>query len=247
MAGHQGSQRINWTRSEVILACSLLISNNWKWMHPSDPRAVELSELLRSSPEHSNAARTFTFRNTNGVVRKMQDLQSRLPGYRGVPTHGSRLDRDVLQEFLDDPIGMELLAERIRRAIRRSEVSPGAVAEVDSDAELTAWEGSIAIAAHLTRERDQKLRAAKLGSVRSAALPLNCEVCGFNFEHVYGDRGAGYVEVHYALPLHESGPRTTSLEDLVLLCSNCHRMIHRGKRWLSPAELRLLVKGQALP
>src|SRR4051812_10845697 len=97
------AKRINWTRSEVILACSLLAKNNWKWMHPSDPRALELSELLRLSPEHPMSSRADTFRNSNGVVRKMQDLQSRVPGYAGVPTHGSRIDREVLHDFLDLP------------------------------------------------------------------------------------------------------------------------------------------------
>jgi putative restriction endonuclease len=31
---------------------------------------------------------------------------------------------------------------------------------------------------------------------------------------------------------------TTRLEDLALLCANCHRMIHRASPWLSVEELR---------
>jgi 5-methylcytosine-specific restriction protein A len=241
MDTQKSSGRINWTRSEVILACSLLADNNWKWMHPSDPRAVELSELLRKSPEHPSTVRQPTFRNPNGVVRKMQDLQSRMPDYKGTPTHGSKLDRDVLHEFRAEPVGMQALAERIRTAIRRSEAAPYIVSEVTADPEMAAYEGAVAVAAHLTRERDRSLREAKLQSVRSAGRPIACEICGFDFARTYGDQGAGYIEVHHSLPLHESGPVRTRLADLVLLCANCHRMIHRGKRWLTPDELRAVV------
>jgi len=62
--------------------------------------------------------------------------------------------------------------------------------------------------------------------------------CGFDFGMTYGSVGQGYIEVHHVLPLHASGPVLTRLTDLVLLCSNCHRMIHRSSAWLSPDELR---------
>ena len=32
---------------------------------------------------------------------------------------------------------------------------------------------------------------------------------------------------------------------LVLLCANCHRMIHRGKTWLTPAALKQLLAANA--
>lgn len=70
---------------------------------------------------------------------------------------------------------------------------------------------------------------------------MACEGCGFDFGKVYGDRGAGYIECHHAVPLHASGETTTRLKDLVLLCSNYHRMIHRASLWLTPDELRDLV------
>ncbi|MEV4457357.1 HNH endonuclease [Microbispora sp. NPDC049633] len=63
----------------------------------------------------------------------------------------------------------------------------------------------------------------------------------FDFEHTYGPRGAGYIECHHIVPLHVSGPVTTKLDDLALVCSNCHRMIHRSAPWLTPSELRKLV------
>lgn len=58
---------------------------------------------------------------------------------------------------------------------------------------------------------------------------LTCAACGFNFEETYGERGSGYIEVHHVKPIstfnvvQHVDPRT----DLITLCSNCHRMVHR--------------------
>src|SRR3954469_17806537 len=78
----------------------------------------------------------------------------------------------------------------------------------------------------------------KIESVRARGEDLACRVCGFDYERTYGVRGAGYIECHHAVPLHVTGRRTTRLDDLILICANCHRMIHRGPGWLSPSELR---------
>ncbi|MBN4084034.1 HNH endonuclease [bacterium AH-315-A03] len=39
----------------------------------------------------------------------------------------------------------------------------------------------------------------------------------------------------------EAGQTTTRLSDLALVCSNCHRMIHRRSPWPTPIELGLLI------
>lgn len=86
-------------------------------------------------------------------------------------------------------------------------------------------------------ERDPKVRRAFLEGKH-----LKCEVCGFDFEAVYGKLGAGYIEVHHTKPVCE-GERITDINnDLVMLCSNCHKMIHRGKgNILSIEELKGLI------
>lgn len=60
---------------------------------------------------------------------------------------------------------------------------------------------------------------------------LNCMACGFNFGNIYGERGKDFIEVHHLKPLStleeaiEINPKT----DLIPLCANCHRMVHRRK------------------
>lgn len=74
---------------------------------------------------------------------------------------------------------------------------------------------------------------------------LSCVVCGFNFEEVYGERGKDFIEVHHVKPLSTIGEEVAvnPKEDLVSVCSNCHRMIHRRKdNVLTVEELRGLVQ-----
>lgn len=96
---------------------------------------------------------------------------------------------------------------------------------------------------HRVRERDPKLRKAKLAAVRKAHGRVACEACGFDFAATYGaERAAEFIECHHTTPLHVTGAVETRLEDLALLCSNCHRMVHVRPPWLTLDELRQLVE-----
>lgn len=84
--------------------------------------------------------------------------------------------------------------------------------------------------------------------LRSAALRLHgtsCQVCGFDFGATYGSWGEGFAEVHHVRALASApaeGVEVDPATDLAVVCSNCHRMIHRkAKRVLSLEELRDIV------
>ena len=73
---------------------------------------------------------------------------------------------------------------------------------------------------------------------------LSCVACGFNFEKVYGEWGKDFIEVHHIKPLSTIGEEvaTDPEKDLVPVCSNCHRMIHRRKEnVLSVEDLRNIL------
>ena len=42
--------------------------------------------------------------------------------------------------------------------------------------------------------------------------------------------------------LDPNDPRNTKLEDLALVCANCHRMLHKGKPCLNIAELKKIIQ-----
>ncbi len=139
-------------------------------------------------------------------------------------------------EFPDGDGNLEDLAEAIRANLEAE------TASVDPDPSLeiaSAPEGKILASAHIRRERSRPLRQAKIRSVHGQPV---CEACGFDFQVAYGDRGAGFIECHHLKPLHELRPGDeTTLEDLALLCANCHRMIHSARPWLTVVDLRELV------
>lgn len=60
---------------------------------------------------------------------------------------------------------------------------------------------------------------------------LSCYACGFNFKEVYGEHGKGFIEIHHIKPLStlEKSVEINPKIDLVPLCANCHRMVHRIK------------------
>jgi 5-methylcytosine-specific restriction protein A len=107
--------------------------------------------------------------------------------------------------------------------------------------------GGLLLRRHLQRERRSGIRAKKVAHVLAHGLALECQVCGFDFARTYGPRGDGYIECHHIVPLHVTGVRTTRLADLILICANCHRVIHRGSPWLTPDQLREYITHQSLP
>lgn len=85
--------------------------------------------------------------------------------------------------------------------------------------------------------------------LRDTALKLHgyeCMACGFDFEQTYGELGKGFAEVHHMTPLHNGEIRETDpATDLSVLCSNCHRMVHRKRdAVLELKELRSILAAQ---
>lgn len=100
-------------------------------------------------------------------------------------------------------------------------------------------EGKAKYVRHKTRERNPEIVKQKKKQFYQLHGKLFCEVCSFDFKKVYGKRGDGFIECHHNIPLHqEKNERLTKLNDLSLLCSNCHRMIHNKKQWLTVEELK---------
>ncbi len=75
-----------------------------------------------------------------------------------------------------------------------------------------------------------------------------CTVCEFNFKVMYGPLGDGYIEIHHVKPIccYEGSEQNkmifNALQNVVPLCSNCHRMVHRKKNPLSINELKQITR-----
>lgn len=224
--------QMSWVRDEIILAADLLQSTG---PQPSvrDPRVIELSNLLRMAKFHPVDRRDGNFRSPASIRRKMADITTSSPDYMGRPTKGNSLDPGVRADFEREPEAMHSMALLIRSLIAEG-IEPIPSGDLD---QFETAEGGLVTVVVRRRERDRGLRERKIRRARSEGRRLDCEVCGINFEEVYGPRGKGYIEVHHILPLHVSGSVATSLDDLALLCGNCHRMVHRAP-WTTPDRLK---------
>ncbi len=96
----------------------------------------------------------------------------------------------------------------------------------------------------------QSIITKKERSPRNRLLCLSmhgeiCNVCGLDPKSIYGSNLDSILEVHHIEPLSETdeakvyNPRT----DLIPLCPNCHRAIHKRKPAYKPDELKgILIK-----
>lgn len=90
-------------------------------------------------------------------------------------------------------------------------------------------------------------RNSRLASDAKKFHGTTCMVCGFNFERRYGPRGRDYIEAHHVVPfaqlVKELEPVTLDPKtDFVVVCANCHRMLHRSSPPLEPQQLRGLLQ-----
>jgi predicted HNH restriction endonuclease len=96
---------------------------------------------------------------------------------------------------------------------------------------------------HLARERNRQLVIQAKSRFKSKHGCLYCEVCDFDFQATYGSAGEDFIEVHHTIPVCELPPGAkTNIADVALVCSNCHRMLHRRRPWLTIPKLRKLIK-----
>lgn len=106
--------------------------------------------------------------------------------------------------------------------------------------ELEFPEGKKLQKIHFGRERNKKLVRQAKDAFKKKHGRFYCEACKFDFEEFYGQMGRDFIEAHHdKKPLHAMAEGTLSkISDLAMLCSNCHRIIHRQRPWMLVDEFR---------
>lgn len=126
--------------------------------------------------------------------------------------------------------------------LARSNAESSDVTDDSSVTAVAASEGGRSLVEHLRQERSRSLVDAKRRAFREMNGMLKCEACGISEANLPAKIGEGCFEVHHTAPLAQrSGPAVTRIDDLALLCANCHRMIHRSLPMLSVSALRSIL------
>jgi len=108
-------------------------------------------------------------------------------------------------------------------------------------------EGREVLLRHKARERNPAVVHAAKTKFLQEHGKFTCQACGFDFEVVYGAVGRGFIEAHHTKPVSElEAGAKTKVVDIALVCSNCHRMLHRRRPWIAMSDLTALLKSQSL-
>jgi 5-methylcytosine-specific restriction protein A len=230
-----------WMRDELILALDLYFQVNPLHSSESHPEIEALSRLLNALPLHAERPDEVVFRNPNGVYMKLCNYLRLDPTYHGRGlSRGGKQEEEIWKEFAGDRHRLHEIANAIRQGYR-SIKSKDLSTEVPSPDE-EFLEGRILTALHKRRERNPTVVRRKKATVLHQTGRLACEACDFDFEVRYGQLGTGFAECQHRAPLSQLGGATRmTLDELAIICANCHRMIHRSRPMLSVDELRRLL------
>jgi 5-methylcytosine-specific restriction enzyme A len=227
-----------WSRDELILALDLYIKTRAALPGTESVPIRELSAVQNALGAMLGGKPSATYRNANGVYMKLMNFRRLDPDYTGDGRLGLRrgnADEEVVwAEFASDPARLAAVAAAIRDTIQFKDLG-GAVFHEPEVQE--APEGMLLTRVHRYRERRLveacKARALKINN------RLHCWACGFDFRDRYGRAGEGIIDCHHTRPVHTLLPGDkTKVSDLVLLCANCHRVVHAHSPWLTLDQLK---------
>lgn len=234
-----------WSRDELILALDIYLRHRGTPPAKDSSEVVELSEFLNQMGRALGIAESETYRNPNGVYMKMMNFMHRDPDYikdgRVGLTRGNKDEEVVWEEFASNPARIAAVVAAIRATV--SDHATDHALDGDDEPDIQeAEEGRVLTKLHRYRERDRKLVTSRKNLALKQAGRLVCEACGFDFSEKYGPSAEGIIDVHHTKPVHTLLPGDmTRLDDLALLCANCHRVVHSKKKWLTVDEIKELV------
>ena len=229
-----------WTRDELIFALNFYLKQRPNIPDKASKEVEELSHSIRSLGKLIFGDLGGTFRNKNGVYMKLMNFKSVDPLYSGKGLESvGKATKEVWNEFYGQEKELVKIAKNIRAHLKHSKT----YLETDfSSDEEVGVEGTVLTRIHKSYERDNSLKRKKISAFKKQYGKVFCEICEFDFFEKYGERGSEYIECHHLKPVSELPPNyKTKINELLLVCSNCHRMIHRKKPWLSPEKLKSLV------
>jgi 5-methylcytosine-specific restriction enzyme A len=238
----------DWKRDELILALNVYLQHRPNPPGKGSREILELSIALNrlGAKLFSAEERARTFHNENGVYMKLMNFRRFDPKYtvegKTGLVRGARAEEEVWKEFAEDPVRCRQVAEAIVASLDDPEVEQVWFEPDTEEGIQEAPEGRLLTRKHLARERNRKLVESKRKQAMRVHGNIICEVCGFDFAIHYGERGKGFIECHHTKPVATLAEgHKTHVDDLALVCANCHRMIHRGRPWLSVAALKELM------
>jgi len=235
-----------YTESELIIPALKFLRKK-----PEGLNTTQLIRLLTNAMKPTGKdARIITGRRDTYFSQKVRNLTGshRTLDRRRLATFESGISKITKKglKYLEksEPVLLSLEIQGFSKSVIRRQ------AEQDYS-QIIIEEGTVDERTVEQRKRSAKLRKIAITEFKKGhGGKIFCETCRFDFSRAYGNHGKGFIEIHHTKPVHQvdlRGRRTKlpkALEEVVLLCSNCHRMVHRRKNMLSISELKSIIRNQ---
>jgi len=120
------------------------------------------------------------------------------------------------------------------------------ISEQNNDDKLSYNEGKERLKVHIKLEKERNpfvIKDAKIAFLKKHGR-LFCQICGFDFRKVYGEIGKNFAEGHHKKMVADMDKEgeTITIDDIAIVCSNCHAMLHRSNPPITVEELKDIVE-----
>ena len=239
----------SWSEQELILALEYYMLLNGKAIPERDSIEIKnLSFEIKTVGQTLELKGNGKYRSKSNVYLKLMNIAANDPSYTDKEDVGFSKPNKIDKEILNfDKTKLKELQKKAKNIRRQAEDKFNeSLGDDDKPGIDEVQEGGLVTRLHKGRERSRKLVARKKKDFYKKNGNFLCEACGFDFVEIYGKQGEGFIECHHKKPVHKmKRGDTTTLDDLALVCANCHRMIHREKEWLTMEELKSILKKSA--
>jgi 5-methylcytosine-specific restriction endonuclease McrA len=198
-------------------------------------------ELQNFTPlEQTIPIREFIDQNRNALVASIKEASGPFILYRDEPRLAQGKYLSSCSASLYSLLSAEIQEPLENKVSKKQTLTSENDDVVDLDMHEQFVEGQ-----RQRRETSFFLRNRRLVKRAKQKLGTACQCCKFTFSSKYGAIGDGFIECHHLKPISEKygqdqSSLKTNLNDVAVLCANCHRMIHRmmhkEKRWIGLEE-----------
>ena len=243
------------TETELILPSLYLMSLNGGMITTSE-LIQKLRDIMKPNGED---LQLLSGRNDDKFSQKVRNLKAHSTferygyaeykggarqGYVEITTEGKAhlsQNQDILRYLLINDFTYTDLTENLRKV----EANKNQKKIETFDENIIIQEGTKRLTEVSVYQRSTTLRNYAI-TYFTKEDRISCHCCSFNFGDFYGEAiGKGFIEIHHTKPIFKyedediENTLHEAVKNLIPICSNCHRMIHRN--WKKPLEIQDLI------
>ena len=239
-----------WNRDELIIALAAYV--RWEGNPPGKTSAdiMALSQFLNGLRISLGTPAHETLRNANGVYMKLMNFRRFDQAYssqgKSGLTRGGKLEAEIWDTFHPHPERLARIADAIRSGMPAAgQIAPDIAAE-QLDRRGGGFRRSrrgpdpLGPSSFAANARRNSRRPRRTKPIRHLANSAAKSVSSISMRPMASGAKASSSAITYSHSKASRASQKTRLDDLALVCANCHRMIHARRPWLSLKALRAI-------